>query len=200
MRRVFIANAIGVFAVLLCSAADESQPCPFEISTGSAVFVSLTNVAGIEVKGKSNALTGHMDIMRDASGVLVRNIDASLPVKSLATGMKVRDEHMRKYIFTTSDGQEPDVRFRAEKTSCPVEYPAREFTCAVGGSLSIRGVARDFRIALNVKDPNGSFAMWRAAGDGVVKLSDYGITRPSQFGVTSADEVKLHLEFTGKQQ
>ncbi len=39
---------------------------------------------------------------------------------------------------------------------------------------------------------------YRAAGDGIVKLSSYGISRPSQLGVTTTDEVKLHLEFTAK--
>ena len=32
----------------------------------------------------------------------------------------------------------------------------------------------------------------------MVKLSAYGIERPSQLGVTTTDDVKLHLEFTAK--
>ena len=40
---------------------------------------------------------------------------------------------------------------------------------------------------------------FRAAGDGIVKLSDYGIEQPSQFGVKTSNEIQLHLEFTGKE-
>ena len=32
-----------------------------------------------------------------------------------------------------------------------------------------------------------------------MKLSDYGIEQPSQFGVKTANEIQLHLEFTGKE-
>ena len=34
------------------------------------------------------------------------------------------------------------------------------------------------------------------AADGTVKLSAYGIEQPSQFGVHTLDDVKLHLDFT----
>ena len=32
-----------------------------------------------------------------------------------------------------------------------------------------------------------------------MKLSDYGIEQPSQFGVKTSNEIQLHLEFTGKE-
>ena len=65
----------------------------------------------------------------------------------------------------------------------------------VSGQLTIRGTERPFAITLNVKKVGNAY---RAAGDGIVKLSTYGIARPSQLGVTTSDEVKLHLEFTAK--
>ena len=39
----------------------------------------------------------------------------------------------------------------------------------------------------------------RAVGDGKVTLSAYGIERPSQLGVTTADDVKLRFDLTAKQ-
>ena len=39
---------------------------------------------------------------------------------------------------------------------------------------------------------------FRAAGDGIVKLSTYGIEPPAQFGVRTRDDVKLHLDFTAR--
>ena len=35
-------------------------------------------------------------------------------------------------------------------------------------------------------------------GDGVVKLSTYGSTPPSQLGVTTMGDVKLHVDFRGQ--
>ena len=113
--------------------------------------------------------------------------------------MKVRDEHMRKYIFTTSDGREPDLEFAAEMVTCPTSSTAHEFTCPVAGSLSIRGVAKPFTMQLHVKEQGGSMTAYRASGDAIVKLSDYGIDAPSQFGVKPSHDVKFHLDFSGKQ-
>lgn len=39
----------------------------------------------------------------------------------------------------------------------------------------------------------------RAVGEGKVTLSAYGIERPSQLGVTTADDVKLKFDITAKQ-
>jgi polyisoprenoid-binding protein YceI len=187
-----------VFLLTVCVASSGAAH-RIEIESGVAVFSSPTTMSGIEVTGKSSALTGHVELSRDSTGLVVGVIEAVLPVKTLSTGMKVRDEHMKKYIFRTADGQEPDLRFASEKAACPGSEGAREFACQVVGNLTVRGVARPFSITLNVKDQAGPPEVLHASGDGVVKLSDYGIERPSQFGVKSLDEVKLHLEFTGKQ-
>ena len=42
-------------------------------------------------------------------------------------------------------------------------------------------------------------AAFRATGESAVKLSDYGIEQPSQFGVKTADEIQLHIEFSAKE-
>jgi hypothetical protein len=57
-------------------------------------------------------------------------------------------------------------------------------------------VARPFSIALKLRADGTAF---HAAGDTVVKLSDYGIEQPSQFGVKTSNDIQLHLEFTGKE-
>ena len=50
-------------------------------------------------------------------------------------------------------------------------------------------------MTLIVSRESGGF---RAAGDGIVRLSAYGIDQPSQFGVRTRDDVKLHLDFTAR--
>jgi polyisoprenoid-binding protein YceI len=166
-------------------------PGAFETQSGTASFEAGTNVPGIEVKGASGSLSAHAAVSRDPGGLVIDQITASLPIKTLSTGMKVRDEHMRKYIFTTSAGQTPDLEFTGE-TAC--RSAGADFDCDVSGVLTIRGASRPFRIKLNLKEVSGG--AYRAAGDGVVKLSDYGIAQPSQFGVSTTNEVKLHLGMT----
>jgi polyisoprenoid-binding protein YceI len=168
------------------------------IESGTAAFDVATNVPAVTVEGKSKALRGKVEMSSSGGRLLIERVEAWLPVKTLATGMGIRDEHMRKYVFTTPDGQTPDLRFTAHDLTCPAT-PGREAVCEISGDLSVRGVERPFRLGLKVRQENGSTAAFRASGDGTLKLSDYGIEAPSQLGVRTANDVKLHIEFTGKE-
>ncbi len=123
-----------------------------EIESGTAAFEASTNMPGIEAKGKSGALTAHVELSREADKLVLQRIEASVPVNSLATGMTVRDEHMRRYIFTTPDGKEPDLRFVADSGLCGASGSGREFTCQLAGNLTIRvwrGLSPSARMSVN---------------------------------------------------
>ena len=166
-----------------------------EVRGGTAVFVVDTNISAISVHGKSKALTARLRLRQGPDGAVLEGIEAAVPVKSLGTGMELRDEHMRKYIFTTGDGQLPDLQFSADRAVCS-KTAARQSTCALSGKLAIRGTARPFMVVLKVSEDGDTF---RAVGDGTVTLSVYGIERPSQLGVKTADDVKLRFDLTAKQ-
>jgi polyisoprenoid-binding protein YceI len=200
-RRVSLVKLLlGMLIPGIAPAAGPAIQGLLEIESGSAAFEATTNVPGVGIKGKSTALTGHVALSRGDGGLNVSEIDAALPVRSLSTGMKVRDEHMRKYIFTAGDSQLPDVRFSAASIACPVNGSAQEFRCQVSGELSIRGMARPFAMLLHVREQSGASAAFHGTGDAVVRLSDYGIAAPSQFGVTASNEVKLHIDFSVRER
>lgn len=163
------------------------------VNHGIATFSVGTNMPGVTVKGKSEALHANVQIRRAPDGVMLEHIEAWLPVKTLGTGIALRDEHMRKYIFTTPAGEIPDLRFEAGNVSCPGVTAGHETTCNVPGTLSIRGTARNFAITLKIREANGATA-FRGGGDARVRLSDYGIEQPSQFGVKTENDVQVHLE------
>ena len=185
-------------ALLVCGAAGESlgREEVVEIS-GTTEFEVPTNMPAVSVKGKSGAAQGRVTVSREPDGILLEHIEASIPIKSLSTGMAVRDEHMRKYVFTAADGRAPDLRFEAGKAECSGRAGSQEFVCQVSGSLSIRDIARPLAIHLKVRQTSGQLS-FKAAGEAVVKLSDYEIPQPSQFGVKISNEVKLRLEFTAR--
>ena len=185
-----------VLVVCLAGAALIAVAASLAVEGGTASFLVNTTVPGISVKGKSTALQAQATFQRAADGLRVENIRASLPVNSIATGMSLRDEHMRRYIFTTSAGQAPDLRFDAAGADCtPVSDHGATYSCKVNGDLTIRGAPRPFSIALKVRADGSSY---KASGEGVVKLSDYGIEQPSQFGVKTSNDIQLHLEFSGR--
>lgn len=174
---------------------DSPQAAPMEIGGGSIAFDVGTNVSAISVHGESKALKGRVRVRDGAEGLRLDDLEAVVPVESLNTGLKLRDGHMRKYIFQTPEGQVPDVRFAAEHADCPAARAGGQSTCTVAGVLTIRGTPRPFVIELSVSKENGLF---HVRGDADVRLSTYGIERPTQFGVRTADEVNLHLDLSAR--
>lgn len=191
-------QAIGMLAAAAAFAGEPASTVQLQSESGTVTFESPTNMPGIEVKGKSGALSAKVEVSRESNKLTLRQLDASVAVTTLATGMKVRDEHMRKYIFRTNDGQEPDLRFTAADSVCEKQGSAHEFLCPINGELSIRGIAKPFTLTLHAKEEGASAESFRATGDALVRLSTYGIPAPSQFGVKPSDEVKVHIEFTAK--
>jgi polyisoprenoid-binding protein YceI len=188
-------SMIACFAAASAFAASETktESGTIAVQAGTAVFVANTNVAAISIKGKSTALVAKLSLRRLAEGLQLEHIDARLSVKTLATGMGLRDTHMRKYIFTTADGQVPDLQFEGANATC--SGSARDTTCQVAGMLTIRGIARPFTLPLKIREEGSGF---KASGDGVVKLSAYGIEQPSELGVKMTDDVQLHFDFAAK--
>ncbi|MEO8658533.1 MAG: YceI family protein [Bryobacteraceae bacterium] len=180
------------------AAADLNKPTQIQVEAGTVSFDATTNISAVTVHGKSAALKAQVRLRQADEELVLEDVSAWLPVSTLSTGMGLRDEHMRKYIFTSGDGQVPDVRFRGANLTCRVAK-GKENQCPVTGTLTIRGVERPFQTTLKVRREGGATAAYRAAADAMVKLSDYGIERPSQFGVKAADEVKFHLEFVAKE-
>jgi polyisoprenoid-binding protein YceI len=89
----------------------------------------------------------------------------------------------------------PEVTFVSREATCAPQAAKAPAACTVSGDLAIRGILRPFTMTLMVSREGGGF---RAAGDGIVKLSAYGIEQPAQFGVRTRDDVKLHLDFTAR--
>lgn len=191
--------AVFVFSLAANASLPEGAPATVKITSGAARFDSTSNVPGVSVNGKSNAVAGEVNVIDSANGLVLQSIKAILPVNTLTTGMKVRDEHMRKLIFTNSNGEEPDLHFDADNVTCAPRGSGREFGCAVTGRLQIRGIAKPIEVSLRIKQ-QGAGEVFKVDGDGLVKLSDYGIAPPTQFGVALANEVKFHVELTGKGQ
>jgi len=187
-----------VIAANLCAAPPETRLDPAEtiaIHGGKATFAVSTNTLGINVRGTSGSLDGRVEMHRVASGLVLDRLDVRLPVKTLTTGMSLRDEHMRKLVFTKPGGDAPDLRFDAAGVSCAGVAPGRPAACQINGMLAIRDIARNLSVGVKIHQDGETF---RIDGDGTVNLHDYGIEQPSQLGVKTANEVQIHLELTAK--
>jgi polyisoprenoid-binding protein YceI len=182
---------LAIIAWPYVTAGTAIDPAPVEVQRGSVTFDVGTNVLSLGVHGTSDVLKASAHLREGAEGLVIERVEAAVPVESLTTGLRLRDEHMRKYVFTTSSGEVPDLRFSAGSVTCP---PANApSTCQVSGELAVRGTPRPFTVALKISRKGAAF---RVTGDGMVKLGEYGIAAPSQLGVTTHEDVKVHLDFT----
>ena len=201
LRRLFdepLAQVLFTIVFLASLALQESGSAPavpVRVDGATVSFEVTTNVFSTTVRGKSTTVVVNTRL-RDAGAALhLERIEATLAIATLRTGIKLRDEHMRKYIFETPDGQVPDVRFSADRAQCSQAPNAGTYTCPTSGILSIRGTARPLQLALKVSRNGDGF---KVTGDTSVTLSSYGIERPSQFGVTTEDTVRIHVELIAK--
>ena len=180
----------------LCSllSAEGARQTSLSLDGGTVTFDVGTNISAVSVHGKSSNVRGLARLRKEGAQLILEDVAATLPVEALTTGMSLRDDHMKKYIFTTADQKLPELKFTGSNMACPVDAGG-DGSCKITGKMTIRGVEKPLTVALKVK----AGAAYRAILDGAIKLSDYGIERPSQFGVKCADDVKIHIELAGKE-
>jgi len=170
------------------------DPTPLGVQRGSVTFDVGTNMFSLSVHGASDVLTASAHLREATEGLVIEQVEAMVPIESLTTGLRLRDEHMRKYIFTTSTGDMPDLRFSSSAVTCPPAADAPS-VCVLRGELAVRGTPRPFAVALKISRKGDAF---RVTGDGKVSLAEYGIPAPSQLGVRTDEEVKVHLDFMAR--
>jgi polyisoprenoid-binding protein YceI len=199
-RLALIGLALAVRVVTATASTGAGTPgseewTSVEVVKGTVSFEAATSLPAMSVRGTSNQLVARARMRRGLEGVTLEEIEATLPVRSLVTGIGVRDEHMRTRVFATADGRLPDLRFLARESVCSLNDAGRQTICRLSGELTIRDTPRPFVISMSIASDGDRF---RAQGGGVVKLSEYGIAQPSQLGVTTTDEVKFHLAFVAR--
>ena len=167
---------------------------PIEIVSGSIEFTAPVNVWALNVHGNSHEVSGSFALAETPDGFVLSDVHLSVSVESLHTGMRIRDRHMRDRVFRTEDGSLPVLAFTTRESLCTRRSDAA--TCLMVGSLSIRGVPRE--LAMEITATRHRDDAYRAEGEAVIRLSDYGIERPSQFGVTVTDEVELRVVLIGQ--
>jgi polyisoprenoid-binding protein YceI len=189
---------LTAFLFTACLEAQASGPRTFEVRQGAASFEISTNLPAMTVHGKSEELHASVQVRQEARQLVLEAIEARLDSRTLSTGIETRDQHMREKVLTAADGSLPPLRFVAERATCPLEEDGKA-TCQVQGTFFVRGAGKPFQVVLKLKPvQNGSaFRVW---GDGALKLSHYGIERPSQLGVRVADDVRVKVEFVAKSE
>lgn len=171
--------------------------------TGRDAQVVFTSDAPLEkIVGKSNAVVGYAVPGPGQDPAKLESAAWILPVKSLATGIPLRDDHMVGEEWLDAKDH-PTIEFVLSRTDDVKEVKRGEgfttWSCTLVGTMKLHGVERE----VSVKEARLSFfeesEKTRKIAPGnlmflkceyVVKLSDYGVTHADVPDKVS-DEVKL---------
>lgn len=140
-------------------------------------FTAPVNLKALTVRGEAKTLMGSVET--DENGAL-RAIEARVPIESLTTGMKIRDQHMKDRIFAAKDGTLPDLAFKSTQVLCSAD------ACEVQGALAIAGRTKP-----------QTFHCKTVASlecNAKVSLAHFEIERPSHLGVKVEDSVEVRLQ------
>ncbi|MBC7691396.1 MAG: YceI family protein [Methylotenera sp.] len=156
-------------------------------SEGKVEFEAVGNPSALKIHGKGGAPVGNFKLVADQlTG------EATFHLDSLETGMKMRDEHMKKKYLQVE--QFPDSRLTLTHLTVPkncTETATATCTTPFQGQLTLHGVTQPV---------NGSLVLTRAAdtlsvdAHFPVKLTDYKIAIPSFAGITVVENVQIQVQ------
>ena len=139
-------------------------------------FTAPVNLKALTVRGEAKALFGSVET--GDNGVLTA-LEARVPIESLSTGMKIRDQHMKERIFTAKDGAIPDLSFKSTQIQCAANV------CEVQGTLSIAGKPKAQAFQCKTATALECTAQ--------ISLAHFEIERPSHLGVKVEDVIEVQL-------
>ncbi|MGE0615268.1 MAG: YceI family protein [Bacteriovoracia bacterium] len=154
----------------------------FKLTLGELKFVAPASVKAFNVHGQAEELEGSLEL----AGNEVKQLLVTVSPEKLTTKMSMRDKHMRERIFETG-GKFPTIRFTGQGTCTGTDV----LECPLKGNMSIRDVEAPFELALKIT-PDGD--KQKLSGSTIVKLSSFKIEKPSQLGITVADEVNVSFD------
>lgn len=145
-------------------------------------FNATGNPGYLDIEGLTNALT----VKDDGT-----NLSFVVPMKTISTGIDLRDEHMNeKYVEV---GKFPDVSLSFPKSAVP--FPTELGKAAEGtvkAQFTAHGVAEEVDVAYVVKR---SKTGWRVQASFPFDVSAHGIAIPSYLSVTVDPKMKAVVTF-----
>jgi len=143
--------------------------------------------------GKTANATG--TITADPAAPSQAQVDVSIDLASLDTGVALRNQHMReKYLQTAKF---PAVTFKSVSVSAPASIaPNQPADITVTGDFTLHGVTK--RMTIPVKVTLLADGRIHAISRFSVKLPDFGIVVPHNVFVTVDDAVGIRLDLFAK--
>jgi polyisoprenoid-binding protein YceI len=188
---VSFADSAPVAVVVSASAgAEKDAPSLAAVKYHFGVSTPRTNIAfesraELEtIIGSSNELSGFAELDEKAGTI---SAELSVPVKSLKTGIDLRDEHLRSDAWLDAD-KFPNLVFKTTKAA---KKKGEENIYVVDGDFTMHGKTKSISVEVKVKKISDEVVKKTRMEPGqwmkfstsfTVKLSDFGVTIPEHVG------------------
>jgi polyisoprenoid-binding protein YceI len=191
-------NMLGVAIMVFAFGANSVQAKEYSFDVDSK-FVNITFESKMDIEdilGTTHTISGSASFDGRTG-----NFDLSVPVTSLDTGIKMRDEHLQGEMWMDA-AKAPNIVFKGEKV---VEKGEGKYE--VSGKLSFRGAEKAVTIKVTAKEIPAATAKKFGLGDAGalrirsefrVKLSDYGIQIPEMAAAKVSDVWTVNISVFAK--
>lgn len=161
-----------------------------------------TNAPLENIKGQSNRVIGYVVAGDGSSPARLQGGEWHLPIKSMRTGIAMRDKHMAGKDWLDAEAS-PDIVFQIDKvqdiTPGKASSSFASYKVTLVGDMTLHGVTRPMSIPATLTFLQASDKTARvASGDLLaikakytVKLSDFGVSHPV-IGKKVADTIELN--------
>jgi len=190
MRTKPSGGAAAVAALLAVGAAAADAPSGWRISRGD-VRVTCPLTVGGSFDARTTALRGALTLTSASPAALGGALAVDL--KTLETGIPLRDEHLRDRYLETGKGQGFDTAVLSD-VRLPEAGPGFSGRTRFTGTLLLHGTRRPVSGPAEIRrDPDGAV---HVDATFPVVLADYGIAAPRYLGVGVKDEVQVRTSLT----
>lgn len=195
MKKIILAMVLSLSASLTYAIGLEITPGKYNIDPAhSRVSFLIDHFVVSQVEGRFNDVKGSFHLDKDLAKC---NVEVSVPIKSIDTGVKKRDEHLKSPDFFDAK-KYPHMTFKSKKNSGSLD----DFQ--VTGDLTIKDVTKE--VVLNGKYTGSVKDSWgqiRAAvrASGKINRKDFNIkyNEMVEAGPAVGDEVTINILVEGIQ-
>ena len=122
-----------------------------------------------EVTGRFNEFEG--SVVYDPDDLAQANIDVTIQVKSIDTGLEIRDGHLKSNIWLNAE-KYPEIKFKSKKVYLSGEQ------ILIAADLTIHGITKELTFPVTIKgpfmDPTQTTTLGLSA-DLIINRQDFGI-------------------------
>jgi polyisoprenoid-binding protein YceI len=149
--------------------------------TDARVMFQCSGPAGLKIEGTTTDLA----VVEDSG-----NVNISVPLANLSTGIALRDKHMKeKYLEVQTY---PSATLVITRSALKMPPNGERIEADVPGMVKLHGKARTVSVHYDAKSDGAAFA---AHGRFHINMNDFGISVPSYLGVTVKPDVDVSASF-----